>query len=145
VLADGVRAGLAGAVVGGGPSTIHALLTGRDLREATVAAGSIVLPREDRERRLLVLGAGAHVVISAAWGVALAAALPPRRTVRAGAVAGLAIAAVDLGLVGRRVDRIAALPLLPQLLDHLVYGATVGAVLGMRRRSGTGFGAASLH
>jgi hypothetical protein len=136
VLADGVRAGLGGAVVGAVPSTFHALLTGRDLREATVAAGSIVLPRERREFRLLVLGAGVHVVVSVAWGVTFAAVLPRRRTARAGAVAGLAVAAVDLGLVGRHVDRIAALPLLPQLSDHVVYGTTVGVVLRRQRRSG---------
>jgi hypothetical protein len=140
VLADGVRAGLAGAVVGAAPSTVHALLTGRDLREATAAAGSIVLPREQRERRLLVLGAGVHVVVSVAWGVTFAAVLPRGHTARAGAVAGLTVAALDLGLIGRHMDRIAALPLLPQVLDHVVYGTTVGVVLRMQRRAVAGAG-----
>jgi hypothetical protein len=49
-------------------------------------------------------------------------------------LAGLAIAALDLGVLGRRVPRIRALPLLPQVLDHVAYGATVGAVLSARRR-----------
>lgn len=84
-----------------------------------------------------------HVVVSVAWGVTFAAVLPRRHTARAGAVAGLAVAAVDLGLVGRHVDRIAALPLPPQLFDHVVYGTTVGVVLRMQRRSGTGAEAAA--
>ncbi len=73
------------------------------------------------------------MVISVGWGIVFAAALPRRRTVRAGAVAGLAVAAIDLGLVGRRLDRIAALPLLPQLCDHVAYGASVGGVIRRRR------------
>lgn len=133
LLAEGVRAGLVGAVLGGVPSTAHAVLTGRDPREATVAAGSIVLPREHRERRLMLVGALVHLSISAAWGITLAATLPRRHTALAGAVGGVAIAAVDLGLVGRHVARIAGLPLLPQLADHVVYGTSVGVVLSARR------------
>jgi hypothetical protein len=133
-LAPGVRAGLVGSVVGGVPSTVHAVLTRRDPRESTVAAGSLLLPREQRERRLLATGAVVHVVISAGWGAALAATLPRRHTVGAGAVGGLAIAAVDLGMVGRHFDRIAALPLLLQVADHVAYGATVGLVLREQRQ-----------
>jgi hypothetical protein len=60
--------------------------------------------------------------------------LPRRRTIAYATLAGLAIAALDLGAVGRRVPRIRALPLLPQVLDHVAYGATVGAALSLRRR-----------
>lgn len=133
-LISGVRAGLVGAVVGAVPSTLHAVVTGRDLREATVAAGSLLLPREQRETRLVAAGAVAHVVISVGWGAVLAATLPPTQPVAAGAAGGLAIAAVDIGLIGRHVDRIAALPLLPQIADHVAYGTTVGLVLTLQRR-----------
>ncbi len=50
------------------------------------------------------------------------------------ALAGLAIAALDLGVVGRRYPRIRALATMPQVLDHVAYGATVGAVLSRRRQ-----------
>ena len=75
------------------------------------------------------LGRGlvAHAGISLGWGAVLGATLPRRHTIAAGAVAGLAIAALDLGLVGRRIPEIAALPLAPQVLDHLAFGAVVGA------------------
>jgi hypothetical protein len=63
----------------------------------------------------------------------LAAVLPRRRTTLAAAPAGLAIAALDLGLVGRRRPRIRALPLAPQVLDHVAYAVAVAAVLQRRR------------
>ena len=50
-----------------------------------------------------------------------------------GTLAALGIAALDLG-VGRRIPRVRALPLLPQIADHVAYGATVGYVLTRRRR-----------
>jgi len=81
----------------------------------------------------VVAGGAAHVAISLGWGVVLSAALPRRHTVIAGAVAGVAIAALDLGVVGRRLPAIRALDWRPQLLDHLAYGAIVGAVLTRRR------------
>ncbi|MBA2331824.1 MAG: hypothetical protein H0V94_03430, partial [Actinobacteria bacterium] len=59
------------------------------------------------------------------------------RGVARGAAAGLAIAALDLGVAGHRFPRVRALPLAPQILDHLAYGAVVGSVLERRRRGRT--------
>ena len=53
-----------------------------------------------------------------------------------GAVAGLAIGAVDLGVVGRRRPRISALPLAPQLADHAAFGAIAGLLLTEDGRAG---------
>ena len=127
-LRDGVVAGVVGAVVGGIPSTVHAMATGRDPLEATRAAGALVVPHEQRLSRLVPAAAVVHLTLSVGWGVAMALALP-RRGALPGAGAGLAIAALDLGLVGRRVPAVKALALGPQVLDHLVFGAAVGAVL----------------
>ena len=74
-----------------------------------------------------------HAALSLGWGILLAAVLPRRRTLAWGGVAGLAIAALDLGVVGRRVARVRALPVLPQVADHLVYGASVGLLLARLR------------
>ena len=73
------------------------------------------------------------------WGGAakyedLAAILPRRHTVLAGAGAGLVIAAFDLGVVGRRIPPVRTLDWRPQALDHLAYGAVVGSVLSHVRR-----------
>jgi len=126
------RALAAGALAGqvsGAPSTAYALATGRDPLEATLAAGSLLLPGETRQGRLLLAAGPVHLAISLGWALLLQRALPRRPTLLAGALAGLGIAALDIGVVGRRFPRIRALPLLPQLADHALYGATVAAVL----------------
>ena len=104
------------AVLSGGPSTTVALATGRSPFEAVRAAGSLVGSPS--------LGAGmaVHTALSLAWGVVLAAALPRRRPALWGAVGGGVIALLDLGLVGRRYPRVRALPVLPQVADHVAFG-----------------------
>ena len=92
-----------------------------------------MLPDECRATRLLPAAAAAHVALSLGWALPLAAVLPRERTPALGALAGLGIAAVDLGVIGRRFPRIRALSALPQVADHVAYGATVGTVLRIRR------------
>jgi hypothetical protein len=134
LLGDALAAGGAAAVLSGVPSTVHALVTGGEPLAATLAAGSIALQRENRRLPLLLAAVPVHIGVSLGWALVLASALPRRRTVLAGAAAGLAIAALDLGTVGRRAPRLRALAIGPQLADHLAYGAVVGAVLARRRR-----------
>ena len=84
-------------------------------------------------------GLGAHAAVSAFWTAVLHAALP-RRGAAAGAItggmAGMAIAALDLGLLARRHPAVRALPPLPQWADHVAFGALAGAVLGRGRTTG---------
>ena len=133
VVRDGAVAGALAGTVSGLPSTLWELASGGDPLAATIAAGSLLLPRETRRTRLLAAAVPVHAAVSIGWGIALAHVLPRRRTVAAGAVAGLAIAALDLGVVGRRFRGIRSLPVGPQLADHAAYGATVGWVLTRRR------------
>ncbi|MEA2192868.1 MAG: hypothetical protein QOI73_2989 [Solirubrobacteraceae bacterium] len=130
---DAVVAGVVASVLSGVPSTAHALLHGDNLLEASLAAGTLLLGDERRPSRLLPAALLAHGALSVGWALVLAAALPRRRTLAWSAVAGLAIAALDLGVIGRRYPRIRALPLAPQVLDHLAYAATVACVLNRRR------------
>lgn len=135
---DGLVAGSVAAVAGGIPSTLHALATGGDVLESTRAAGSIALSRSHDEEALLAAGANVHAAVSLFWGVALALVIPRRAGARtslaAGAIGGLAIAALDLGIAARLFPRIRALPRVPQVADHVAFGAVVGAVLAWRRR-----------
>jgi hypothetical protein len=122
-----MAAGLAAGLLSGGPSTLHALWRGRDPLEASRAAGSLL------GRPTLLRGASAHVALSLGWGVLLAWVLPrardPRAAIVQGAAAGVGIAAIDLGLVGRRMPQIAALPLGPQVADHMLFGAVATTLL----------------
>ena len=131
---DALAAGAVAAVVSGAPSTVLALSTGGDPLAATLAAGSVLLPGETRRGRLAVAAVPLHLALSFGWAVVLERALPRRHEVAAGTAAGLAIAALDLGAARRLFPRIRALPLLPQLADHVAYGLTVGYVLARRRR-----------
>lgn len=127
VMNDAIASGLAGAVLSGVPSTTHALLTHGDVLEGALAAGTILLPRETRALPLLASATVAHLGLSIGWAAVLRAVLPARHGAAWGALGGLAIAAFDLGVIGRRLPRIRALPLLPQIADHLAYGTVVGA------------------
>lgn len=131
---DGLTAGFVAAILSGLPSTLWSVAARRDPLEATLAAGSILLPSERRRRRLLAAAVPVHLALSLAWALVLARALPRGRETAVGAVAGLGICALDLRVVGRRFARVRALPLLPQVADHVAFGTTVGYVLGRRRR-----------
>jgi hypothetical protein len=131
---NALLAGVGGSVVGGVPSTVWTLAAGGDLLEPTLAAGSIVLRGEQRRARLAAAAVPVHLATSLGWAFALERLLGRRASTGTGALAGLAIAALDLGLGGRLFPRIRALPMLPQLADHVAYGATVGYVLARARR-----------
>jgi hypothetical protein len=117
------------AVVSGGPSTLAALATRRDPLEATVAAGSILLPHENRRGLLLAAAVPTHLAISGLWGMVLGTVFRRRRSVAVGAAAGVVIAVVDLVAIGARFPRVRALPLIPQLADHIAFGVTVALLL----------------
>jgi hypothetical protein len=121
-----LRTWLTATVLSGAPSTVHALLTGRDAMAATRAAGTL-LGRASAPR-----GVVAHVGVSAVWTLVLHA-VDRRRPLdaTASALAGLAIAALDLEVVGRGFPAIRALPRWPQWADHVAFGLLVG--YGLRR------------
>ncbi|HMG26182.1 MAG TPA: hypothetical protein VKH36_05140 [Acidimicrobiia bacterium] len=128
-LRAGLRAGAVAGVLSGAPSTAHAVATGRSPFDSVRAAGTLLLPVDAAPGALAAGGVLAHGAISLGWGVVLAAVLPRRHPVVWGALAGLAIAGLDLGVLARRWPRIRALPTVPQVADHVAYGALVGFVL----------------
>ncbi len=136
-LRHGLAAGLYAAVLSGAPSTAHALATRGDALEASVAAGSILLGDEERRSRLLLAAVPVHLALSLGWATAISLPRPGAASSGSASAAGAAIAALDLGVIGRRFARIRALPLAPQVADHLAFGAVVGAVLSARRRATT--------
>jgi hypothetical protein len=122
-----IRAALWAAALSGAPSTLHALATGRDPLEASLAAGSVLLPSENRRAPLLAAAVPLHLALSLGWTTVLDRA--GVRGARAGAVAGLAIGALDLALAARFFPRVDALPLGPQLADHAAFGAVAARLL----------------
>lgn len=133
-MGDGVVAGAVAWASSGLPSTLHALAAGSRLLAPVQAAGTLLVPSGSSVPALLAGGVIAHTGLSLGWATLLALALPERRTVPAGAAAGLLIAGLDLGVAGRRYPAIAALPTAPQVADHLAFGAVVALVVRRRRR-----------
>jgi hypothetical protein len=132
-----IEATAVAATLSGVPSTLHALVVGGSVRraavyvfDATSAAGTLVPPGRPGFARGVIV----HIGISAVCGELLARALPASRPVAWGAAAGLAIGVVNVGLIGRRFPAISALPLLPQLADHVAFGALFAAVVDRRGR-----------
>jgi hypothetical protein len=130
---DAIRAGLIAAVLSGLPSTAVALARGEDVLEGARAAGTLLLPRETRALPLLAAAVPVHLALSLGWAVVLERALPRGRERLGGLAGGLAIAALDLGVIGRRLPAIRALPQPRQWADHAAYGLAVGTVLAARR------------
>jgi hypothetical protein len=132
-MADGAWAAAPAALLSGLPSTLHALLRRRHLLDAAAAAGALVAPAEVRPTRLVLYAVPVHAAISLFWSLVLARLLPARRTVALSVAGGGVVAALDLGLIGRRLPAIRRLPQGPQVLDHLLFGALVGVVVARRR------------
>jgi len=126
---DALLAGLAGAFTSGLPSTAITLARGEDVLDGARAAGTLLLWRERRTLPLLAAAVPVHLALSLGWAVALDRVLPPGREPLGGVLGGLAIAALDLQLIGRRLPRIRSLPQGRQWADHVAYGLTVGVVL----------------
>src|SRR5690349_22658112 len=95
------RAGVVGAVLSGAPSTVWTLLEGGDPAEGGRALGRVLLPREERTLVLLVAGAPVHLALSLGWAGVLAAVLPEHDEPLLATAGGLAIAALDLAVLGR--------------------------------------------
>jgi hypothetical protein len=131
---DAVLAGGVAAAASGIPSTAWTLARGGDVLAGARAAGALVLPLERDARLLLLAAVPVHLGLSIGWALVLQALIPRRHEPLYGTLGGLAIAAVDLGVIGRRLPAIRALDQPPQWLDHAAFGLTVGLVLRRRRR-----------
>ena len=131
---DVLLAAVVAALTSGAPSTIWAVTRREDMLAGARAAGALLLPHERRTGPLLLAAVPVHLGLSICWAAVLGKALPHRAEPAWGALGGLAIAALDLGIVGRRVPAIRALPQGRQWADHVAYGVTIGVVLHRRRR-----------
>jgi hypothetical protein len=119
---DLLRAWLLATFLSGLPSTLYALLAGRDPMEATRAAGAMIsMPGS------LAAAALVHGAVSLFWAVVLWLVLPRRHTVAWALAASVAIALLDLRAIAPAFfPEVAALDFWPQFADHLMWGACVG-------------------
>jgi hypothetical protein len=126
-IADIARATAVASIVSGAPSTLHAVITHRNLLASTRAAGTLMPGRRDRPG--VIAGGVVHVGVSAFWGLVLGRTLPRRRTAAWGALCGLGIAAISLPAGGRSRPALAALPQGAQWADNVAFGLVTGWLL----------------
>jgi hypothetical protein len=100
--------------------------------DATRAAGTLL------GRRSVPAGVLAHAAVATWWTAVLAIALPRRHAAAWGALAGIGIGTLDLGIAARRFPAIRALPRGAQLADHVAFGALTGCVLARSERRAPG-------
>ena len=120
--------GIALAAVGSGvPSTVVTIARGGEPLESTRAAGTLLVGESAAASTRLAAGGVTHVAISIFWGTLAWRSLPDRHTTAWGAMAGLGIAALDLGVVARLFPAIRRLPRGPQVADHVAFGLIIGS------------------
>jgi hypothetical protein len=130
-----LRSAIVLAALGSGvPSTVRNAACGEPLLASTRAAGTMAVGDAAPALTKLAAGVAAHAAISTLWGTVLWYGLPRRHTIGWGALAGVGIAALDLGVIGARIPAIAELAVGPQVADHLAFGAIVGWAAGRRDR-----------
>ena len=127
-------AGFWAALLSGIPSTAHAWWTGRDLLEATRAAGAMILPPGSGDVALFAAAAVAHGAITIFWAAILVWLLRGRWLVPGSIAGAAAIAVVDLRLIAPLFfPAVAALDFWPQFADHIAWGAALGTALQWRK------------
>jgi hypothetical protein len=126
-------AGIAATLVSGAPSTVYAWLSGGDVLEATRAAGAMLVPANSSPGELVLAAGVVHVTVSFLWAALLVLVLPRRHVVLWAVPAAGLIGLFDLRVVAPLYfPEVAALPLAPQMADHLMWGASLGWVLARR-------------
>jgi hypothetical protein len=132
---DLFQAWLVATVFSGLPSTLHALVSGTDVLEATRAAGAMLLPAATDTATLLAAAALVHPAVSLFWAVVFGLLLPDRHVALWAVTGAAAVALLDLRVIAPLLfPAVAALPFWPQFADHLMWGALLGGTLQLRRR-----------
>jgi drug/metabolite transporter superfamily protein YnfA len=125
-------AAAAAAAFSGAPSTTWTIATRGDLLESTRAAATL-LPGH-RGHPTIAAGAAVHLGMSVVWTLVVSRVIPRRGAkvgAALGALAGVAIAVLDIGVIAERhFPAVAALPRAPQYADHIAFGMIAGAILG---------------
>jgi hypothetical protein len=118
-------------VLSGAPSLATVLAGGSvgSAVEHAIGATRVIGTLAPSGRPGLVRGAAIHAVISVAAAELLGCALPRERSVAWGAVGGLLLGVVNLGVIAPRFyPLIAELELAPQLADNIAFGVVFAAV-----------------
>ena len=132
-LLDWLIAGSVATALSGIPSTLYSAATGADIAEPTRAAGAMLVAANSSDLQLLTAAAVVHIAVSFFWSGILILILPRTSITSACVLAASLIGVLDLRVIAPHFfPEVARLPFLPQMADHLMWGACLGLML--RRR-----------
>jgi hypothetical protein len=128
-------AGGAATLFSGIPSTLYAFLRHEDISEATRAAGAMLITPGSSMLELFAAAAVVHGCVSLFWAALLVRVLPRRHVVLWAIAAAVAIGLLDLRVIAPALfPEVARLAFWPQMADHVMWGASLGAALAYRSR-----------
>jgi hypothetical protein len=131
-LVAAVLAGVAGVV----PSILHTIATGGDWLESINAVATMVKAENLTMGWRVSVATAIHFAISLMWASVLIAILPRRQPLLWASAAGVVIAVIDLLVLAPIFfTEIGSLSFWPQLADHVVWGASVGAVRALTTKT----------
>jgi hypothetical protein len=122
-------------LLSGIPSTLYSWATGRDVFEATRAAGTMLLSEKSSSFALFLAAAVVHSSVSLFWSIVLIYILPDKRVILYSVIGAIVIGVFDLRIIGPLFPEIIRLPFWPQMADHVFWGASVGTVHFIRNKT----------
>jgi hypothetical protein len=130
---DLLLAWLVATIFSGLPSTLYAFFTGADPLEATRAAGAMLAASASDTPTLIAAAAVVHPAVSLFWAAVFGLLLPRQRVVLWAVAGSVAVALLDLRIIAPLFfPAVAALAFWPQVADHVMWGALLGATLRAR-------------
>jgi hypothetical protein len=122
-------------LLSGIPSTLYSWATGRDVLEATRAAGTMLLSEKSSSFALFLAAAVVHCSISLFWSIIFISILPDKRVILCSVTGAIVIGVFDLRIIGPLFPEIIRLPFWPQMADHVFWGASLGTVHFIRNKT----------
>ena len=121
------------AFLSGIPSTALAYFTGKDMLEATRAAGEMLVAADSSPLQLAMAATAVHGSLTIFWGSVLTLYVPRKHAISCSCIAMILVGIFNLCVVAPRFfPSVAALQFWPQMMDHANLGLCYGIVLYWR-------------
>jgi len=122
-----IAAGIIGILLSSIPSTIYYRVTSQNILEPFLSIGLIFIDLS-HFYLLILISAALHFLISLFWSMVLKFIIPNKKQLLFGMFTGIAIALIDLIIIGSHIPGIANLEFFPLLADHVLWGIIVTGI-----------------
>jgi hypothetical protein len=130
---DVTYAALIAGIFGGIPSTLLAYFTGKDILEATHAAGAMLIAADSSSTQLFMAATLVHGSLTFFWATVLTLCVPRKHAVSCSCILMILVGFFNLSIIAPHFfPSVAALQFWPQMMDHAALGFCYGAILYWR-------------